>query len=270
MKQRHDLTRARRFGLVFVCLAIGVNVPLCFNAPLVFHAGAQANKDRSGSTSKSRAPAKKPIVPKSLDPCAVDKADANLTLGPGVPGVQATSDGVKYYSGDDYPNKAHCGLFLVDITVPSNSSAPGFLPSFSIESGAVDLKKANGENMNKGTNYAGGFAVPNYNGCFGYHQETRIFARNFNANEFTLLSSVTARGEIDETTPYDPTKKCFLRPDPGQGALSYGLPFGAQPSKSGTKVYRVAVKVSLGSISNWGGANLQQVRVKASHDGDIK
>jgi hypothetical protein len=270
MKQKGDLTRVCSLALILVWLAIGFDIPVCFNAPLGFHADAQANKDRSGSTSKSRAPAKKPIFPKTVDPCAVEDADANLTLGPGVPGVQAVSDGTKYYSADDYPYKAHCGLFVVDITVPSDSSAPGFLSSFSIESGAVDLKKANGQNMNNGTNYAGGFAVPNYNGCFVYHQETRIFARNSNANEFTLLSSVTARGSIDETTPYDPTKKCFLIPDPGKGVLSYGLPFGSLPAKSGTKVYRVAVKVSLGSVSNWGGENLQQVRVKASHDGDIK
>jgi hypothetical protein len=52
--------------------------------------------------------------------------------------------------------------------------------------------------------------------------------------------------------------------------LSYGLPFGSQPSKSSTKVYRVAVRVSLGSVSNWGGENWQKVRVKASRDADIK
>ena len=271
MKRRHDLTRTFSFALIFVCLAIGIAVPMCFNSPLVFHADAQSKNDRSGSTSKSRAPAKKPIVPKTVDPCAVEGADASLTLGPGVPGVQTVSDGIKYFSGDDYPSKPHCGLFLVDITVPSDSSAPGFLPSFRIESGAVDLKKANGENMNGGTNYAGGFAVPNYNGCFIYHQETRIFVRNSNANEFTPVRSITVRGEVDATTDYDPKKKCFLVSEyPDKGVLTYGLPFDSLPSKSGTKIYRVAVKVSMGSISNWGGDNLQQVRVKVSHDGDIK
>src|SRR6266536_5897700 len=103
MKRRLDLTTACRFALIFVCLAIGIAVPMCFNSPLVFHADAQSKNDRSGSTSKSRAPAKKPIFPKTVDPCAVEDADANLTLGPGVPGVQAVSDGTKYYSGDDYP-----------------------------------------------------------------------------------------------------------------------------------------------------------------------
>jgi hypothetical protein len=264
MNQRHDVTRACSFGLTSLFLAIGIYVPVCFNAPPGFHAAAQANNDRSGSTSKSRAPATKPVVAKPLDPCAVHQADASLTLGPGVPGVQAVSDGNNYYSKD-------CDFYVVDITVPSDSSAPSFLPSFSIESGAVDLKKAYPyvENASSGTNYAGGFAVPNFKGCHIYHQETRIFVRNANANEFTLLSLVKARGMIDESTPYDPTKKCFLAAE-GKGVVSYGLPFGSQPSKSGTKVYRVAVKVSLGSVSNWGGENLQQVRVKASHDGDIK
>jgi hypothetical protein len=243
--------------LVFLGLATLLQIPVITTAQ------AQDEKRRASSTSKSRAPSKKPIVPKTLDPCAVVEASASLTLGPGVPGVQAVSGGNSYYSKD-------CDFYVVDITVPSDSSAPGFLPSFSIESDAVDLKKAYPyvANASSGTNYAGGFAVPNYNACFSYHQETRIFVRNSNANEFTLLSSVRARG-----TPDEPTKKCFLLPeipDKGIGVLSYGMPFGAHPLKSGTKVYRVAVKVSLGSISNWGGENLQQVRVKASHDGDIK
>jgi len=258
MNHRHDLTRTFRFALTSLCVAIGIHVPLCFAATLGFHAATQANKDRSGSTSKNPAPANKPRVPKSLDPCAVHEADASLTLGPGVPGVQAVSDG-NYYSKD-------CAFYVVDITVPSDSVAPGFLPSFTIESGAVELKKAypNVENASSGTNYAGGFAVPNYNACHIYHQETRIFVRNANASEFTPLSSVKARGGIT-----DPGKTCLLGAE-GKGKLSFGLPFGSQPSKSGTKIYRVAVRVSLGSISNWGGANLQQVRVKASHDGDIK
>jgi hypothetical protein len=256
--------RLRGRLLVFLGLAMLAQVPA------VSTAQPQDEKGRVNSTSTSRAPGKKPIVPKTVDPCAVEVADASLTLGPGVPGVQATSDGTQYYHGDALPSKAHCGLFLVDITVPSNSSAPGFLPSFSIESGPVGLKKTNGKNMSAGTNYAGGFAIPNYDGCSLYHQETRIFVRNSNVNEFTLLKLISARGHFAITSSQS-TKNCVLAWEgTGTGALSYGLPFGAQPVKSVTKVYRVAVKVSLGSVSNWGGENLEQVRVKASHDGDIK
>lgn len=247
-----------RLGAVLLGLALMPQVSA------INKAMAQDQKG-GGSTSKSRAPAKKPVIPVTVDPCAVVAANASVTLGPGVPGVQAVSDGTKY--ADPGP----CRFYVVDITVPNDSSASGFLPSFSLESGAVELKKANGENMGNGTNYAGGFPVPNYDKCSVYHQETRVFVRNSNANEFTLLNSVRARGEIDESTPYQSTKKCFLVAEkPGKGVLSYGLPFGSQPSKSSTKVYRATVKVSLGSVSNWGGENWQKVRVKASHDADIK
>jgi hypothetical protein len=264
MKQRRDLTRACRFALIFVCLAIGIDVPMCFNAPLVFHAGAQSNKDRSGSTSKSRALGKKPMVAKTVDPCAVVDANASLVLGPGVPGVQAMSDGGKYYT--DWKNlQKGCGLYVVDITVPSDSSAPGFLPSFSIESGPVVLTYQ-GKDQSSGTNYAGGFALPNpVTACSAYHQETRIFVKPTYADEFNLIKQVKARGK--ETYPDFKSPKCELVPETDQGVLSYGLPFGFNPPKSGSKIYRVAISVALES---WLGLFHQQVRVKASHDGDIK
>jgi hypothetical protein len=262
MKQGSEATRAGQVALILVCLAIGIAVPVCRNVRVVPRVEAQANNNRSGPTSKGSAPARKPSAPTTVDPCAVTAANTTLTLGPGVSGVQAVSNGNDYYSKD-------CAFYIVDITVPSDSSASGFLPSFTIESGAVDLKKAypSVENASSGTNYAGGFAIPNHSGCHIYHQETRIFVRNSNADEFALLSSVKVRGGIDD----NPANKCSLVAEaPAKGVLSYGLPFGSQPSKSSTKVYRVAVRVSLGSVSNWGGANLQQVRVKASHDADIK
>ncbi|HEY8224030.1 MAG TPA: hypothetical protein VIG25_02055 [Pyrinomonadaceae bacterium] len=186
-------------------LLIGLMIALTFGG-CTKKAMAQDQKGRGGSTSKSRAPAKKPVIAVTVDPCAVVAAHASVTLGPGVPGVQAVSDGTKYAPSGP------CGFYVVDITVPNNSSASGFLPSFSLESGAVELKKANGENMSNGTNYAGGFAVPNYDTCRVYHQETRVFVRNSNVDEFTLLSSVRASGGIDETTPYQSTKNVSCSP----------------------------------------------------------
>jgi hypothetical protein len=238
-------------------------VLVCLCTSLVFHAGAQSNKDRAGSTSKNRRIATtktsgvKPKVYKTVDPCAIASPNASLSLGPGVLGVQATSDGGNYHG------EGGCGLYIVDITVPSDSSAPSFLPSFNIESGPVDLKLSNGKDMSSGTNYAGGFALPD-KVCSGYHQETRIFVKESDADKFTLIRSASVKG----TSGYNVGKpeKCVLVPETGKGVLSLGLPFGFHPSQSGAKVYRVAVGAHLAIQSGiW-----QKVHVKASHDADIK
>ncbi len=238
-------------------------VCVCLSAWFVSNVSAQtAGRDRSGSTSKNppattKNSGKKPPVYKTVDPCAVADPDVSLVFGPGIPGVQAASDGGKYHSGE-----VGCGLFVVDITVPSDSSAPSFLPAFLIESGAIALT-VNGNDVSNGTNYLGGFARLE-KVCSAYRQKTRIFVKLPDTNNFALIRSVSVKG----TPGYNVGKpdKCVLVSDIGKSVLSLGLPFGFQPSQSGARVYRVAVGAELAIQTGiW-----QQVRVKASHEADIK
>jgi hypothetical protein len=202
---------------------------------------------------------KKPKVFKTVDPCAVAVADATLNLGPGVLGVQTSSNGGTYHDGED-----GCGLFVVDITVPSDSSGPsGFLPSFRIESGSVELM-LNGKNVSSGTNYEGGFALPD-NVCALYHQQTRLFVKSSTASDFTLIKTINAKAGTGQ--PFGSAPKCVLMPEIGNGQLSYGLPFSFMPLKSNARVFRVAVGVRLGFTAD---APWQKVRVQAAHDADIK
>lgn len=240
-------------------------VLLCVCALTFCDARAQSKTTRSRSTSKNSQPAaekssqKKPKVFKTVDPCAMANADASLNLGPGVLGGQASSNGGTYHDGG-----GGCGLFVVDITVPSDSSGPsGFLPSFRIESGPVELI-INGKDLSNGTNYAGGFALPD-KVCALYHQQTRLFVKSSTAKDFTLIKTVNAKAGSGQ--PFGSAPKCVLVPEIGTGQFSFGLPFGFSPSQSGAKIFRVAVgvKLGIGYSGTW-----QKVRVQASHDADIK
>jgi hypothetical protein len=247
-----------------VATVLALVFALCSFMLFVVHVQAQSGTTRSGSTSqKTRSaatggPKKKPGVFKTTDPCTIVTPDASLNLGPGVLGVQASSDGGTYHNAED-----GCGLFIVDITVPNNSSGPsGSLPSFRIESGPVELI-INGKNLTNGTNYAGGFALPD-KVCALYHQQTRLFVKSSTVAEFTLIKNVKAGASFGQPPG---ASKCVLVQESGSGLLSYGLPFGFIPPKSDARVYRVAVGVVLGSVS---GGTWQKVRVQASHDADIK
>jgi hypothetical protein len=238
---------------------------LCLCAPLICNVAAQSTTERSSSTSKNNQPTaakssqKKPKVFKTVDPCAIASAEASLNLGPGVLGVQASSNGGTYHEGG-----TGCGLFVVDITVPSDSSGPsGSLPSFRIESGPVELI-LNGKNVSSGTNYEGGFALPD-KVCALYHQQTRLFVKSSTANDFTLIKTINAKAGTGQ--PFGSAPKCVLMPEIGYGQLSYGLPFSFMPLKSNTRVFRVAVGVTLGFTAD---AAWQKVRVQAAHDADIK
>jgi hypothetical protein len=247
---------------------LGLLTSLVFlaGALISFRANAQSNIERSPPKSQNpavteaKSSAKKPKVFKTVDPCVVAEANANLNLAAGVLGVQTASDDGTYHG------QGGCGLFVVDITVPSDSSGPtGFLPSFRIESGPTELL-INGKDMSNGTNYAGGFALPD-KVCGLYHQETRVFVKSSETSDFVLVKRVAAKaGSSVSQSPGGPAK-CVLMPEVGNGALSYGLPFGFQPPKSGARVYRVAVGVVLGLVSS---GHWQKVSVQASHNADLK
>lgn len=232
-------------------------VSVCAQTPHRRSAGSSAKAAAPGAKTQGSAPKVKPRVYKAVDPCAVASPHASLLLGPGVLSVQAASTGGTYHDGG-------CGLFIVDISVPSDSSGPaGFFPSFRVESGAVDLILKDYD-LSSTTNYAGGFAIPD-KACPLYFQETRVFVKQPDASQFSLIKKVKAQGvwgsSIGKKT------RCELVQEPGKWLLSYGLPFGFNPPQSGTRVYRVAVGVKLRAVWNevW-----QQVRVQASHDADIK
>jgi hypothetical protein len=238
-------------------------VLICSGSSVAFSVSAQSNNNRAAASSKSTQAAaarKKPSVNNTVNPCAVAPPNASLSLGAGILGVQATSDGGKYHDGGG------CGLFVVDIAVPSDSSGPsGFLPSFTVESGPTELI-FQGKKLSAVTNYAGGFQLPDQL-CSFYSQETLVFVKSVGANEFNLIDAVIANGTVEQeqgNALTGPKSKCILAPSKGKGTLSIGLPFSFKPSKSGGKVFRVAVGVNLAS-SQW-----QQVRVQASHDSDIK
>ncbi len=260
MKRVQNAMRAQLSRLIFVTIVTLASA----GTPIGLHAGAQANKDRATTTSQkpvatdAKGSANKPKVFKTLDPCLVVEANASLNLAPGVLGVQAVSDSGTYHG------QGGCGLFVVDITVPSDSSGPtGFLPSFRIESGPTELL-LNGKDMSNGTNYAGGFALPD-KVCNLYHQEMRVFVKSSESSDFVLIKKVAAKAGSNQNLGGPP--KCVLMPEVGNGTLSYGLPFGFQPPKSGARIYRVAAGVTLGFIST---GNWQKVRVQASHNADLK
>ncbi len=238
-------------------------VLVCSGLCVAFNVNAQSNQDRvtrenNSQRATARSSRKKPSG--YVNPCAVAPPNASLNLGPGILGVQATSEGGKYHDGGD------CGLFVVDIAVPSDSSGPsGFLPSFRVESGPTELV-FQGKKLAAVTNYSGGFQLPDQL-CAIYSQETLVFVKSAGTNEFNLIDSVIANGNLKQeegNALTGPKSKCVLLPSTGKGALSIGLPFSFKPSKSGGKVFRVAVGVSL-AYSQW-----QQVRVQASHDSDLK
>lgn len=241
-------------------------VLICYALFLSSSVNAQSKKERAGPTTKNS----QPVTTKSsrknsstyytVDPCAVAPPNASLNLGPGILGVQATSNGGNYHG------EGGCGLFVVDITVPSDSSGPsGFLPSFTVESGPTEFI-FQGKKLSAVTNYAGGFQLPDQL-CSLYSQKTLVFVKSVGANEFNLIDAVIAKGNVKQEQGNDltgPVSKCALLPSTGKGALNIGLPFSFTPSKSGGKVFRVAVGVNL-AYSQW-----QQVRVQASHDSDLK
>src|SRR6266542_495239 len=204
-------------------------VLVCSGLCVAFNVNAQSNQDRvtrekNSQRATARSSRKKPSG--YVNPCAVAPPNASLNLGPGI---------------------------------------LGFLPSFRVESGPTELV-FQGKKLAAVTNYSGGFQLPDQL-CAIYSQETLVFVKSAGTNEFNLIDSVIANGNLKQeegNALTGPKSKCVLLPSTGKGALSIGLPFSFKPSKSGGKVFRVAVGVSL-AYSQW-----QQVRVQASHDSDLK
>lgn len=177
------------------------------------------------------------------DFCKTANAHATLNLGPGILGSQATSIGGNYFQ----PNTIGCNRFVVDIKVPYNSSGPaGFLPSGSIESGAIGLPGGI-------TNYYGGFSIPSTKAeCTSYLQYTSFYKKAQGQSAFSLVKSGKTTGTWNDTYAY-----CKLTSAPLYSDVS-----GFIPPSSGTDVYRVAVSVKVGGT-------YRTVRVKASHNANI-
>jgi len=140
--------------------------------------------------------------------CLTSKADATLYLGAEVSAAEATSQ-IDY--GD--PARA-CKNFVIDVRVPSNSSAAGFLPVFSLKAFSPDW-----------------FPYPWYTVCSANKESTTVYVRQPGQSGFTFLGSETREGT------YDPIDGCDLGPVSG-----HPWPAGLTPPLLGTTTYRVVTR----------------------------
>jgi hypothetical protein len=141
-----------------------------------------------------------------LDPCLLVPADATLSLDAGVPWVGASMNGG--YTGDNgYGNwQRPCRNFVVDVQVPSFSSAAGFLPSFSISAEST----------------------LNEDYCSIYAEWTRVYRKGPHDASFTKLGDVTRYGRSFKGD-------CILRTVAG----STWWPETLDPPSARTVTYRV-------------------------------
>jgi hypothetical protein len=171
-----------------------------------------------------------------FDFCKTAAPHATLTLGPGIPSVQAVSNGGSYATG-------LCWRHVTDIVVPTSSSGgPGYFDEFWVGGGYADVA----------TGPALGLPLSQAD-CNAYVGYLRVYRRlNFIDSEFTVLGGGRTTGSwVPGGPPFGP--HCALVKDP-----SYvDLPAYSPPSFFGV-TYRVAVGVKVG-------APWKQVRASAFH-----
>jgi hypothetical protein len=171
-----------------------------------------------------------------FDFCKTVAPHATLTLGPGVPSVQAVSNGGSYGGG-------LCPRFVTDIVVPTNSSGgPGYFDEFWVGGGYADV--ATGPPLSLPLSQAD---------CGAYVGYLRVYRRlNFIDSEFTVLGGGRTTGSwVQGGPPFGP--HCTLVKDAGYVELpSYSPPWFVGVT------YRVAVGAKVG-------APWKQVRASAFH-----
>ena len=175
------------------------------------------------------------IVP-LLDFCKTAAPHATLSLGPGVPSVQATSAGGSYGVG-------LCPRFVVDIGVPTSSSGgSGYFNTFTVGGGYADL--ATGSSL-------GGLPLSQIE-CANYTGYLRVYRKSFLGGDFTTLGGGTTHGTwTGGGSLFGPY--CAVTKSPGY----VELPLYSPPTLFGV-VYRVAIGAKLG-------ASWRQVKAGAWH-----
>ena len=163
-------------------------------------------------------PASEAATPPTIGGCFIARADATLSLGAGVPAVQATAPGG--YGSSTYGNQDRpCSSFVVDINVPYDSSAPGFRPAFSIT--------------------ASGYLPTEL--CETYSEWTSVYRRNPGASTFTYLGHLERTG----STLGGP---CVLRLSDD----SRPWPASFAPPRRGVATYRVITGAAARVAFGWG------------------
>jgi hypothetical protein len=159
-------------------------------------------------------------------PCWAVSPNMTRILGPGVPDVESTSNGALYA-------KSGCHYWVVDISVPSNSSGGSFdLPSILMDSRAsFTSNKAN---------------------CESYRDYILIYVKHPGQSQFdpTPISQGWRKGvwHGGEISP------CTIR----ISKTYKELPAPLNPPKTGTDIYRVAGSARIGE--SW-----KRVHVTATH-----
>jgi hypothetical protein len=157
-----------------------------------------------------------------IDLCLTAAADATLRLDAGVPAVQADSTALGWFDdgaagflefGAGYADPSRpCRNFIVDIQVPADSSAPGFLPSLELTAGDVDRS--------------------DLNECPGVR--TSVYRK-----DDPKQSSFTYLGSEDLGGKWVDGEGCVMVPWPGNNPWPV-----LNPPARGTATYRVVTKAS--------------------------
>lgn len=163
--------------------------------------------------------------------CLTGTADKTLLLGAGVNGVSASSESLGFsvaYDGAGYGSRyRRCRSFVVDIEVPSNSSAPGYQRAFKIEA----------------VNAAPWAADPDFWAmCDGREEATFVYRKHPSQGGFKLVAKKILHGTVSGG-------QCVMQ------TVSNVWPSSFSPSKASTlastETYRIVTRASDRFRTNW-------------------
>jgi hypothetical protein len=164
---------------------------------------------------------------------AVGRPHKSMTLGPGMPSVSANSTGIDYFGKPLNPIcNCLCYRFVVDISVPKDSGAPGWTREFMLSGGGVGLEN-------------GGIVLVQQPNCTKYTKEIEIYKKQLGDKQFKPLGGGFLTAQWEQTGGFFGNPGCVLRPASGWKSPSVSGFF--EPPASGIDVYRIAIAVKYGT-----------------------